>query len=215
MNKKIYILITAALIIVIGIGFFFYKEGWRILKPQQSAILLTNDSSSAVSWSYYKNKDLGFSIWIPDKTAGSYGYLPISIVENSENSTVYFTPLPDTPSGLRISTTIADSDQKIQDFIRKQFGSTCAFSRTYLYNFNNYPVYKITANSKSSDVDPNCYVNYKYEALFYQKTNRVAVIKVGQECQFGISGDEGYAGSSESGMVCLDDAILSSFRFEE
>lgn len=214
MNKKIYLLIII-IILILGVAFFAHKSGWRVLKPQKNITLLTDDSSSAVSWSHYKNKDLGFLIWIPDKTAGSYGYLPISIVEDLENSTVYFTPSPDTPSGFQIATTIAASDQKIQDFIQKQFGSTCTFSKEYLYNFNNYPVYKINANSKSPNVDPNCYVNYKYEALLYQRTNRLAVIKVGQECQFGITGDGGYVGSSEGGAVCLDEAILSSFRFED
>lgn len=213
-NKKIYLLIVV-IILIVGVAFFVYMSGWRILKPQKNITLLTNDSSSAISWSHYENKNLGFSIWIPNKTAESYGYSPIRIVEDLENSTVYFTPSLDTPSGFQIVTTIADSDQEIQNFIQKQLGPTCTFSKKYLYNFNDYPVYNITADSKSPDVDPNCFVNYKYEVLLYQKTNRVALIKVGQECQFGITGDGGYVGSSESGAVCLDDAILSSFQFED
>lgn len=213
MNKKIYLLIII-IILIFGAAFFVHKSGWRVKKSSNS-ILLTNSPSSVISWTHYKNKELGFSIWIPDKTAGNYGYLPISIVEDSESSTVYFTPSPDTPSGFQIATTIADSDQKLHDFIQKQFGSTCTFSKEYLYNFNDYPIYKITVKSKSPDIDPSCYVNYKYEVLLYQKTNLVAVIKVGQECQFGITGDGGYVGSSEGGAVCLDDAILSGFRFED
>ena len=218
-NKKIIFVII--IILVVGVmGFFGYKKLEKSWMPYGPTILinstaLTNSTSSAISWVHYENKDLGFSIWVPDKTAGSYGYLPINIVENSENSTVYFTPSSDTPSGFQIATAITDSDAVLQGFIQKQFGSTCTFTKEYLYNFNNYPVYKINVDSKSPDIDPDCYVNYKYEALLYQKTNRAVAIKVGQECQFGITGDGGYVGSSESGAVCLDDAILSSFQFED
>jgi hypothetical protein len=103
------------------------------------------------------------------------------------------------------------NEDEVDDFVRRNFGSTCTIISKDLQANGDYQI-----NIKGRDLtengagimDENCYTNFVYKIIYSPEKNKLMSTILGQECTFGTDP------SIQSSYQCYDDAMINSFKFE-
>ncbi len=109
--------------------------------------------------------------------------------------------------GWAISTSDIKNENELNLFIKNNYGEGCLIKNKI--NWIQNGVFEINLeekNLKNEGIDTACPLNYSYKILYSPKKNKIASIKLGQECSF-------YTDPDSSSYKCYDEEIINSFIF--
>ena len=179
-----------------------------------------NCPEHAAGWTEYINEELGFSIWVPEKMSNGDTLVPVKILEDNKNNTVYIvseektieslTPNPEYPF-IKWAFTVksVENDKALEAFIKYKFGSDCKLSKKeYMYGseYHKSEVYDVKAESPG--MESNCPLNFQYKILYAPGIQKAMSVVIGQECGFSVTSGQEY------GAICYDQLIIDSFKFK-
>lgn len=130
--------------------------------------------------------------------------------ENVSWDNSYFLQAEKTFLGWGILIENIKNENELDKFIRDNYGSDCFINDKLSWKKNE--IYEINIGGKYSDniegINPKCPLHYAYKVLYAPKKNKLASIKLGQECTFYI------INSALEMPKCYDEEMIDSFEFK-
>jgi hypothetical protein len=174
----------------------------RVFEDNQSgAVYISQEYYYDANWSQAEQKFIGGC----DKINYSLELL------KREEATKYLSGLASHPFlGWKIIIDNPKSENEVDNFVKKNFGSNCGIISKDLQEDGNYQI-KIKGRDLIENgagvMDENCYTNFVYKIIYSPEKNKLMSTILGQECTFGTDP------SIRSSYQCYDDTIIKSFKF--